>query len=186
VRTSALPNKMIKTIFLDRDGIINEVVLRDSTVTSPRTLEEFKISNDFVELYQQLESLRLNLFVVSNQPDISRNLLAKDDLESMTAEIKRKFCFREILYCTHDNNDHCNCRKPKPGMILHLLGKYNLSSQEAILVGDSYKDILAGQNAGIRTIYLRRRYNSGTPCQPDYTIDHLLEILSLSIFNSPS
>ncbi len=107
---------MIKTLFLDRDGIINEIVMRDGTVSSPRTVAEFVLRPDFLEFYKRLESTSLTLFVVSNQPDVSRGFIAKDDLEQIVDSMKSRFKFTEILHCIHDDSDACDCRKPKPGM----------------------------------------------------------------------
>ncbi len=172
--------KPIKTVFLDRDGIINEPVHRGSIVSSPRALTEFKLTSDFEELYERISGL--TLFVVSNQPDITRGLLEPQVLEEIGQFLKSRFHFTEIIYCTHDDSCACLCRKPKPGMILETLSRYGLDSHEAVIIGDSYKDILAGQNAGITTIYCRRSYNSGISCKPDYIVDGLNEIAHLPLF----
>ena len=63
---------MIDAVFLDRDGIINEVVMRGDVVGSPRNLEEFKIRDEFSHFYQKIAALELPILVVSNQPDVRR------------------------------------------------------------------------------------------------------------------
>jgi D-glycero-D-manno-heptose 1,7-bisphosphate phosphatase len=78
---------LIKTIFLDRDGIINDVVLRDSKVESPRTVSEFKIRPEFINFYKEIDTGGFNLFVISNQPDIARNKMDIKELEIMTEQI---------------------------------------------------------------------------------------------------
>ena len=155
---------MIKNIFLDRDGIITQVVMRVSTIGSARNMNEFSIRADFQHFYEQIKNEKFNLFVVSNQPDIARNLMNQETLINMTSVLQKKFSFTEIFYCTHDNDDNCFCRKPKPGMILHLLQKHNLKQQESVIIGDSLKDIEAGQNAGIKTILLQTFYNKNIFC----------------------
>jgi len=172
----------IKTIFLDRDGIINDVVVRDSGISSPRSLAEFRITDDFPQLYSRIRNF--DLFVVSNQPDVSRNQLDKEVLNKFNELLLERFDFREIIYCTHDDADNCPCRKPKPGMILSTLDQYNLSANEAIIIGDSYKDILAGQSAGIRTIYCQRSYNATISCEPNHIVRGLEEVLTLSYFSA--
>jgi D-glycero-D-manno-heptose 1,7-bisphosphate phosphatase len=168
--------KPIKTIFFDRDGVINDVVIRDKVVASPRTKQELSVRADFLSFYKSLPHTELNLFVVSNQPDVARNLMSHDSLNEITAEITEHARFNEVRYCTHDNEDDCCCRKPKPGMIVELLEKYNLSADEAIIIGDSYKDILAGNAAGVGTVYLLGSYNASVRCEPNFTIRSLHDI----------
>lgn len=170
--------KVIDAIFLDRDGIINEVVLRDGTISSPRTLGEFKLRSDFVDFYSEARKLSLRFFVVSNQPDISRNLMQLDTLQSIDATLREQFSFDEIVYCTHDDAAACVCRKPKPGMIISLLEKYELDPQRVIFVGDSSKDVLAGRAAGVTTVFLRCSYNADTT-GAEFTVNSMREILEL-------
>jgi D-glycero-D-manno-heptose 1,7-bisphosphate phosphatase len=170
----------LKTIFLDRDGIINDVVMRDSGISSPRALSEFRITEDFPLLYHRIS--KLNLFVVTNQPDVSRKLLDEDILKKFHDSLLAQFEFREILYCPHDDRHGCDCRKPKPGMILSALEKYGLNADESAIIGDSHKDILAGQAAGITTFYCRRSYNLEISCKPDFVVDGLGELARLPDF----
>ena len=166
----------MKNIFLDRDGIINKVVLRDKVIGSPRMLDEFKIRQDFFDFYEKLKDKKINIFIVSNQPDVSRKLMTKNALEDINKVLTKHFSFKEICYCTHDNHDNCPCRKPKPGLIINLLNKYSLKKEESCIIGDSYKDICAGKNAGIKTIFLKTKYNQQQICTPDFTIKSLGEV----------
>lgn len=172
----------VQAIFLDRDGIINEVVLRDGKVSSPRTIDEFRLRTDFIEFYRELRSADLRLFVVSNQPDVSRNLLQPSMLESINERLQQEFAFDEILYCTHDDAACCECRKPKPGMIISLLEKYALDRERVIFVGDSEKDVQAGRTAGVTTVFLRCPYNAETR-DAEFTVHSLREILELVTFS---
>ncbi|MFN8551889.1 MAG: HAD-IIIA family hydrolase [Candidatus Obscuribacterales bacterium] len=173
---------MLKTLFLDRDGIINEIVMRADVVSSPRTLSEFVIRPDFIEFYNRLDTSSLTVFVVSNQPDVRRGTIAAADLEQIITEMRGRFKFTEILHCVHDDRDQCHCRKPKPGMISGLLQKYDRRADEAIIIGDSYKDILAGKAAGIGTVYLQQGYNALGACVPDYVVTQLTEVFDLPPF----
>ena len=148
-----------KNLFLDRDGIINKVIMRGNTVSSPRCLDEFKLRKDFIEFYNRLEN-SLNLFVITNQPDIKRGLLKENDLEEMHKLIKKKFFIKEIVYCPHDDEDKCICRKPKPGMIKKITNKFNLNLDQCLMIGDSNKDILTAQASNIDSIFLKTKYNS--------------------------
>jgi D-glycero-D-manno-heptose 1,7-bisphosphate phosphatase len=168
----------IETIFFDRDGVINDIVMRKSLVSAPRELSEFHIREDFVSLYQSLPPT-INLFVVSNQPDVARQLLPIHVLEQMHKRLQTRFSFKEILYCLHDNADNCHCRKPKPGMINDLLSKHKLTTDTALLIGDSEKDIVAGQTAGIKTVYFKQNHNPRPSCSPDFVIDKLSDMLKI-------
>jgi D-glycero-D-manno-heptose 1,7-bisphosphate phosphatase len=168
----------IETIFFDRDGIINDVISRDNIIASPRSMAEFHIKDEFIALHKNLPR-ELNLFVVTNQPDVSRSLLPIDTLKAMHNNLMTEFAFKEILYCPHDNADNCECRKPKPGMIQSLLTKYGLKKESALIVGDSEKDILAGQAAGTQTIYWQQYYNPLRHCKPHFVIDKLSDMLDI-------
>lgn len=170
---------LIRNLFFDRDGIINEVIFRDSRVESPRTFSEFKIRQEFIEFYNKIIKTGFNSFIISNQPDVQRNKMDIKELEMMTDQLNYSFNFKEISYCLHDDSDNCNCRKPKPGMITKLLEKYNLLKDESIFIGDSIKDVKAGLNAGIKTVLLRTNYNLNSDIHADYRINNLTEILKI-------
>lgn len=172
---------MLRNIFFDRDGIINEVVMREEGVGSPRTADELVIREDFVRTYYALKENEPNMFIISNQPDVARGKMSRSELDSITKKIEDRFAFREIVYCTHDDKHECVCRKPKPGMIIYLLGKYGLEAAESILVGDSPKDILAGNSAGVRTVFLSTVYNRHSSVVGDFCVSRLEEILSLKL-----
>lgn len=169
----------VNTVFFDRDGVINEIVMRDGLVSSPRSMEEFRLRHDFISAFQKFSKLAINLFVVSNQPDVSRGLLRPETLAAMTELLQERFEFREVVYCLHDNKDQCLCRKPKPGMLDYLVEKYAVERDKAIFIGDNVNDILAGSAAGIRTIFLRQSHNRLCDCQPDFAVDSLDEILPI-------
>ncbi|HUI28816.1 MAG TPA: HAD-IIIA family hydrolase [Candidatus Acidoferrales bacterium] len=164
---------MIKNIFFDRDGIVNETILRDGGAFSPLQLNEFKVKREFVDFFRSIEKKKLNLFIVSNQPDIARGKLSESTLRSMTAVLESMFTFKEILYCRHDDQDDCNCRKPKPGMIETLISKYCLKREECLIVGDSWKDVAAGKSAGIKTVFLVTSYNEKTVTDFDFEVESL-------------
>ena len=172
---------MIKNLFLDRDGIINEIVLRGPTVGSPRSLSEFRIRDEFLAFYRRLKKLEVNLFVISNQPDVARALMSRHELDEMTILLRDSFEFKEILYCMHDEHANCFCRKPKPGLITTLLEKYELKKDESLLIGDGFKDIMAGRNAGIRTVFVARDYNRENNCYPTHKITNLEELFTSNI-----
>lgn len=148
-----------KNIFLDRDGVINEIIYRKDKVSSPRLLEEFKIREDFLTFSKNIDK-KLNFFLITNQPDISRRLLKLNVLKKMHDELSKVLSFNEIMVCMHDDKDNCNCRKPKPGLILRAISKYKLVPEECVMIGDSLNDMIAAKSAKIDFFLLDTDYNS--------------------------
>lgn len=164
-------------VFLDRDGVLNEVVMRGDLVSSPRSMQEFRLFNGLKEPLQTLKACNFCLFVVSNQPDIARGLLKPSELEKMTNEILTIYPVDRVLACPHDDSDDCSCRKPKPGMLLDLACAENIALETSYIVGDSKKDIQAGYSAGCRTILLSRKYNQGV--EADFVVESLLQAVNI-------
>ena len=151
--------KKYSNFILDRDGIINEIVLRNGKVSSPREFGEFKFLKASKYFLSKLVSSKKNIFIATNQPDISRDLLKAKDLEAMHSEINSKLNVKEILICPHDDYHNCSCRKPKPGMILKIIEDYKLQKSNTCFIGDSQKDIEAGNQANIDSYYFKTDYN---------------------------
>jgi D-glycero-D-manno-heptose 1,7-bisphosphate phosphatase len=166
----------VKNIFLDRDGTINEIIFRGSKATSPRTINEFKYRDDFLQFYKRAKESELDLFIISNQPEISRGIIDRNFLEEIENIIRRDCIIRDVSYCLHDDSDKCSCRKPEPGMIINMLSKHSLLPEETLMVGDTWKDIVAGRSAGIKTALLKRQYNRDGKCRPDYEIENLMDL----------
>jgi len=152
-----------KTIFLDRDGVINKIVFREGRPTSPRSIDEFEIEADVEDSLKRLHAAGFMLFVVTNQPELSRGLLTAESLRLMTERILRTLVVNDIRVCPHDDHDGCRCRKPQPGMLLELACDYDLALDESYIVGDTWKDTWAGRSAGCRSIILDRPYNRYAP-----------------------
>jgi D-glycero-D-manno-heptose 1,7-bisphosphate phosphatase len=166
-----------RTVFLDRDGVINKVVFRDGRPTSPRNLAEFEIEDGVEESLKRLRDARYKLFVVTNQPDIARGLLLPESLRVMTDRILATLAIDEVRVCPHDDRDSCDCRKPKPGMLIDLAREHGIEIAESYLIGDSWKDTLAASAAGCRSIILDRPYNQSDPA--DSRVANLTEAVDL-------
>jgi len=163
-----------KNIFLDRDGVVNEMIMRGNVVSSPRSVNEFIFRQDFLDFVKGLRDKK-NLFIVTNQPDIRRGLLKNKDLSDIHEIINRRCFIEKILFCPHDDDDKCLCRKPLPGMINKAIKEYDLIRNECFLVGDSHKDMLAARAAKIEAALLKTNYN--TPLDGFPSIDSLVDLL---------
>lgn len=165
-----------KAIFLDRDGILNEVIIRDGIISSPWSIDEFKIISGAKVLVELLKSKGYLLFVVSNQPDVERGKLSLSELAKMNRIINKEFLIDKIEYCTSSDNNHYK-RKPNPGMIIDLAQSYNVFLMGSFLIGDSEKDILAGRAAGLKTILLQKEYNKKAHGIADFNCDNYSQII---------
>jgi len=166
-------------VFLDRDGVINEVVVRDGKPTSPRTLDEFRFVDGITEALERLRVAGYRLFVLSNQPDVARGLLHQSVLERMTRRIVTALPVERVLTCVHDEKDGCACRKPRPGMLHEVAAAEGIQLSRSFMIGDSWKDVQAGRTAGCRTILLRREYNDGV--EADHAVASLKEAVDLIV-----
>ena len=99
------------------------------------------------------------LFIISNQPDISKGHIEEGTTEKINKILYNTFPIKEIYICPHQDYHNCNCRKPSPGMIKELAAKWNIDLTKSFLIGDNWKDIDAGNNAGCKSILIDKIYN---------------------------
>jgi D-glycero-D-manno-heptose 1,7-bisphosphate phosphatase len=133
--------------------------------------------------------------VVTNQPDIARGLLTQAHNECIESKVRQALPdLNEYLVCPHDNAEGCTCRKPKPGLLTDFMEANKINPQDCWMVGDKWTDVLAGRNAGAKTILIR---NSSTfsetsqgrmpvGLQPDYEVASLAEITEIILTAPPS
>jgi D-glycero-D-manno-heptose 1,7-bisphosphate phosphatase len=148
-------------IFLDRDGVLNRIVERDGKAASPRAPEELVIEPEAAPALEALRGAGYRLFAVTNQPDVARGLMSASTLQAIHDQVLLALPVEEISACTHDNADHCACRKPKPGLILELAGRHDIDLEHSWMIGDQDRDVQSGKSAGVATVLLQRSYNSG-------------------------
>lgn len=171
--------KKNKAVFLDRDGVLNYVIFRGISPKpiAPWSMEEFNIIPELNSTISTLKKRGFYIFIITNQPDISKGIIDFELVNKMNQILIEKFSIDEIVVCPHIDEDNCECRKPKPGMILRMVEKYNIEIKSSFLVGDNFKDMLAGKASGLKTILINRFYN--TNCKSDYKINELKEVLSI-------
>jgi D-glycero-D-manno-heptose 1,7-bisphosphate phosphatase len=167
--------KKFPAVFLDRDGILNRAIVRDGKPYPPASLEDVEILPGTVTALQQLQTAGYILIGITNQPDVARGTQTREVVESINKIIQIHLPMREIFVCYHDDNDHCECRKPRPGLILQAADKYGLDLSQSWMIGDRWKDIAAGHNAGLKTIFVDYSYAElyeGNPA--DITVKDIL------------
>src|SRR5215218_9892843 len=110
---------MRRAVFLDRDGVLNKAYVRNGKPYSPDTVEEMIIVPDAASALRRLREHGFRLIVATNQPDIARGRLTRADVEAMNAHLRRELPLDAIEVCIHDDADNCECRKPRPGLLLN-------------------------------------------------------------------
>lgn len=144
------------TVFLDRDGVINQ--------DSPNYIKswaEFDFLPGSIEAIARLSRAGITVIVITNQSVINRGMVTPAELETMHRRMRRAVSdnggtITDIFFCPHRPGEGCDCRKPKPGLILAARDRYGIDLAGAVMVGDSAKDIQAGQAAGCgRTVLVQ-------------------------------
>jgi len=148
-----------KTIFFDRDGVLNELVQRDGGFYSPQYFDQFKIDDNAKIVIDDLKQKGFLSIVVSNQPDVARGNLEISELDKMTEVLINKLIIDDVFYCTHDAADDCICRKPAPGLLIQAAEKWKIDLQKSYMVGDTWKDAEAAKNVNVNFLLLNTDYN---------------------------
>jgi D-glycero-D-manno-heptose 1,7-bisphosphate phosphatase len=143
-----------RAVFLDRDGVLNAAIVRDGCPYPPMAAEQLTVLPGVPEACRALRSRGYVLAVVTNQPDIARGTLDMDTLRQIHARLQERVCIDSVWVCPHDDDDHCSCRKPAPGLLLAAATYHHLDLRRSFLVGDRWRDIEAGRAAGCRTILI--------------------------------
>lgn len=148
---------MKKTIFLDRDGVIN---IDNGYVCK---WKDFKFIEGVILALQNLIKLNYRIIIVTNQSGIGRGLYTEEDYINLTKKYvsylrEHNIDLLDIYHCPHApdsfGNPICSCRKPLPGMLIKAINEHNIRLTETIMVGDKISDIQSAKLAGIENRYL--------------------------------
>jgi D-glycero-D-manno-heptose 1,7-bisphosphate phosphatase len=143
----------IKTIFLDRDGVINK------EVGYLHKIKDFKFIDGVFDACLYFRSLGYQLIIVTNQSGIGRGYYNEDDFHIVNNWMLEKFSKKDInildvFFCPHGPESDCDCRKPKPGMFNQANNKYGIDMKNSWMIGDKEADVQAAKTAGIQNTIL--------------------------------
>lgn len=197
---------MEKAVFLDRDGVVNELIYHreQGIIDSPFTVAQLQIIDGVPEAIRIFHDIGYKIIIVSNQPGI-----AKKHMSMKTFEAIRQHIIDELIskganidaeyYCLHHPQakvpklkEVCDCRKPKPGLIIKAAGELDIELKVSWMVGDGLTDIQAGKNAGCKTILIGKekcelcRRMEQENARPDFICENLLQAASVIKNNNPS
>lgn len=161
-------------VFVDRDGTLNEIVYNEDTelLDSPLYPEQFKLLPGAAEALKKIKSLGFLIIIITNQPAAAKGKTTLDKLYRINNYMKELLQNEgvypdDVLMCPHypysyDRTretfliEECGCRKPKPGLLLNAGKKFNIDMNNSFMAGDSYVDVMAGNSAGVRTVFIGR------------------------------
>ena len=148
-----------RAVFLDRDGVINQAILRDGKPYPPAEVGELKIVEGAADALRDLKQAGFLLIVVTNQPDIARGTKDRAGVDAIHQALRETLPLDDFFVCPHDDADQCDCRKPLPGLLLRAAEKYDLDMPHSFMIGDRWRDIDAGTSAGCETVWIDYGYN---------------------------
>ncbi len=181
VQGKNLKNKQ-KAIFLDRDGTINK------DVGFLRNIDAFELLDGVAEAIKKINESGYLTIVVTNQPVIARGEVSFEELEEIHNKMetllgKAGAYIDGLYYCPHHPHKgykgerpelkiECECRKPKPGMLIKAAEDFNIDLEKSWMIGDGENDVLAGKNAGCKTVLI-----GSQDYKQDYTVSSLKEFV---------
>ncbi len=161
-------------VFLDRDGVINRVTVRNGTPRPPCDAEEFELYEDVPDGCARLKAANFLLVVITNQPDVGRGSQSREAVEAMNLKMQSALPLLDrIEICYHAGERYgqpCECRKPRPGLILRAAAELNIDPRRSYVIGDRWRDIDCARAAGCCAIFIERGYKETLREAPDFTV----------------
>jgi D-glycero-D-manno-heptose 1,7-bisphosphate phosphatase len=164
-----------RAVFLDRDGVVNQSVVRDGKPYPPESVLEMRILPGVAESLAALREAGFLTIVATNQPDVATGKQSIDVVEAMHARLRAELPLDDIRVCYHRDADGCECRKPKPGMLLQAAREFGIDLSRSYMVGDRWRDVAAGQAAGCASFFVDYGYLEKRPEPPYIAVKSLAE-----------
>lgn len=161
-----------RAVFLDRDGVLNRPVVREGRPHPPQSVDAFVLYDGVAEACARLKEAGFLLIVVTNQPDVDRGTQSRTAVEAMHAKLRTAVPSLDgIEVCFHAGSQFgtpCDCRKPKPGMLLRAAVAHEIDLTKSYLVGDRWRDVDCAHAAGCRAVFIDHGYQEPLRQRPDF------------------
>jgi D-glycero-D-manno-heptose 1,7-bisphosphate phosphatase len=154
-------------VFLDRDGVLIASEIRGGMPHPVHSAERMRLLPGVQDACRKLDDEGLALVVVTNQPDVARGITSEREVFEVNQALMACLPLLAVEVCLHDDDDHCACRKPLPGMLVASAEAYGLDLHRSVMVGDRGKDIQAGRSAGCRTVLVDGGHDEQVGVEPD-------------------
>jgi D-glycero-D-manno-heptose 1,7-bisphosphate phosphatase len=179
-----------RAVFLDRDGVINRVAVRNGMPHPPCDVEEFELYEDVSDGCARLKAANFLLVVITNQPDVGRGTQSREAVEAMNLKMQSALPILDrIEICYHGGEAYgepCDCRKPRPGMILRAAAELNIDVKKSYVIGDRWRDVDCARATGCRAIFIQRGYKETLREAPDFTVANFNEAVTAVLRHSDS
>ena len=162
-------------VFLDRDGVLNATHVVNGVPHPPASVAECEVLPGVPAAMALVGAAGLPLIVVTNQPDVARGSQTRAVVESINDRLRATLPIDAVYVCYHDTPDACDCRKPKPGMLVRAAEEHHLDLAASFMVGDRSGDVLAGAAVGCTTFLVDLPYSKADRCSPDAKVADLPE-----------
>src|SRR5437667_7757695 len=142
-------------VFIERDGVLNEVRVERQHQVCPVTIEEMHVNTAAVPFLAKLKAAGLVLIATTNQPGLSRGYQNRREMDRMHDLLRKTFALDDFLVCPHDETDRCPCRKPKPGLLVEAAFKWHLDLDRSFVISDKWQDAEAARTAGCTSLLMQ-------------------------------
>ena len=173
----------MRAVFLDRDGVVNRAFVIESKPIPPRSVDELIINEGVIEAVREIKEAGMIPVVVTNQPDVSRGLVDPVGVKKIHERIQVLTGLEHFYICEHDDQDDCCCRKPRPGLLIRASEELGIDLKSSFIVGDRWRDIQAGRDAGCKAYFIDYSYNEKRPEPPYFKVGSLLEAVKHLLAN---
>jgi len=162
----------IKTIFLDRDGVINK------EVSYLHKIDGFELIDGIFDACLYFQKLGYKIIIVTNQSGIARGYYSESDYQKLTQWMlgqfeKNNIKILDVFHCPHGPDSTCDCRKPKPGMFLKANAKHNIDMEKSWMIGDKERDLIAANRAGIHNTILLKNSHKIDKSKASFFLDSI-------------
>jgi D-glycero-D-manno-heptose 1,7-bisphosphate phosphatase len=163
-----------RAVFLDRDGVLNRAEVRNGVPYPPSSVDSFQLYDDVVDGCTRLKAANFLLIAITNQPDVGRGVQTREAVEAIHSKMQSLLpSLDRIAVCYHGGEHYgqpCDCRKPRPGLILRAAAQLKIDLKQSYVIGDRWRDIDCARAAGCRAILIERGYKEKLREAPDFTV----------------